>query len=184
MQRTNEKLEQLILELEQLSRTDPLTGCFNRRYFRECLGAELDRAQRYGRPCSLIMLDIDWFKKINDGYGHAAGDEALKDVVLKIGRMVRRQDIVARLGGEEFVVLMPETGLDSAVATAERIRKEVAAVPTCFDDIEIPVTVSAGVAVMASDEKPDTADSLLHRADQFLYQAKSAGRNRVMPSRI
>lgn len=182
MQITNEKLSQLIQELEQLSRTDALTGCVNRRYFQECLNTELDRAHRYGRPCSLIMLDIDWFKKINDSFGHAAGDEALKEVVRKIGDTVRRQDIVGRLGGEEFVVLMPETGLDSALATAERIRKAIATKPVCFDGIEIPLTVSAGVALMSADEKSDSADSLLHRADQCLYQAKSAGRNCVMPA--
>jgi diguanylate cyclase len=182
MQATNEKLSQLIQELEQLSRTDPLTGCVNRRHFRDCLNTELDRARRYGRPCSLIILDIDWFKKINDSYGHAAGDEALKAVVRKIGGTVRRQDIVARLGGEEFVVLMPETGMDSALASAERIRRAIAAEPACFGGIDIPLTVSAGVAVMSSGEEPDTADSLLHRADQCLYQAKTAGRNCVMPA--
>jgi diguanylate cyclase (GGDEF)-like protein len=180
MQATNEALNRLNQDLERLSRTDPLTGCTNRRYFGDCLESEQMRVRRYGRPCSLVMLDIDLFKDINDRHGHAAGDEALRHVVGVISRTVRSQDTVGRLGGEEFAVLMPETGLDNALASAERLRQAVAAEPALYGDVRLPMTISLGVAQISMNGELENADSLLQRADKALYAAKAAGRNRVM----
>ncbi len=180
LQTTNEALNRLNQDLERLSRTDALTGCANRRYFRERMESELERARRYHRSCCVLMLDIDWFKNINDQHGHAAGDEALQHIVRVIDRTVRNQDIVGRLGGEEFAVLMPETSLDNAAALAERLRLAVAAVPAQFGDISIPMTVSLGVAHMATDGVDENTDDFLRRADDALYAAKEAGRNCVM----
>ena len=174
---TNESLKELNEHLDSLSRIDPLTSCANRRQFQERLEVELERARRYGRDCSLLVIDLDFFKKINDMHGHAAGDEALRHFVRIVRGQLRSQDEIGRMGGEEFSVLLPETGPASAVAVAERIRRAIEAAPAQFEGIRIPLTASFGVACWKSPAEP--ADALVQRADKALYAAKSGGRNRV-----
>jgi diguanylate cyclase (GGDEF)-like protein len=174
---TNESLNKLNAHLDRLARIDPLTDAANRRHFHACLEAELARAGRYGRECSLVIIDIDHFKQINDRHGHAGGDDALRHFVQITREQLRTQDELGRLGGEEFAVLFPETGLESAMAVTERIRRAVEATPARFGDVRIPMTASFGVARWQSFA--ESADALMQRADSALYAAKSGGRNRV-----
>jgi diguanylate cyclase (GGDEF)-like protein/PAS domain S-box-containing protein len=160
-------------KLRELSEKDPLTMIYNRRKLFELLGREVEKAKRYSRPLSLIMLDLDHFKKVNDKYGHNRGDIVLKTTTSIVDNVIRKADIFARYGGEEFIVLSPETGLQSAVALAEKIRTSVErhsypAVGT--------VTISAGVAELSSR---DSGAVLIKKADEALYAAKNKGRNRV-----
>jgi len=161
-----------------LARHDPLTGLENRQEFHRRLEEELERARRFGRPCALIMLDVDHFKAINDTHGHPAGDEALRRIAGVLCRQVRRIDHVARYGGEEFVMLLPETGPEGAEGLAERIRAGIAAHPTPLGpDLEQRITASLGVASYPADA--DAAADLVRAADLALYAAKRAGRDRV-----
>lgn len=172
-------LEENQMELINLATRDGLTGAYNRREFTKRLKAELERSQRYQHFCSLIMFDIDFFKKLNDTHGHQAGDEALKSVAALLKREVRPSDQVARYGGEEFAVILPQTNTDEAVLVAERLRQML-----IVQDIAIAanqtirVTASLGVATFPDDAQND--ESLLGSADQALYAAKHGGRNRVM----
>jgi diguanylate cyclase (GGDEF)-like protein/PAS domain S-box-containing protein len=169
------------IELEQrlwkMATTDGLTGCINRRHFFEMANAELVRAGRYEHPTTLAMLDLDHFKSINDTLGHDQGDAALKNVVAAVKPQLRETDIFARYGGEEFCILFPETPIDGALKTLERVREAVAARP-----LEVPngmkrtVTVSIGASQWKSGE---ALDEVLKRADVALYEAKEAGRNRI-----
>jgi len=154
------------------SRTDALTGIGNRRAIDERLGEEIDRANRYGHPLSLLMIDIDDFKLVNDRLGHAAGDQTLQAVSSTIERSIRTIDIAARYGGDEFVVILPETHLDGAAIVAERIR-----VATTENESPLPVTVSVGAAELLVPESSPAP--LLDRADTALYRAKRSGKNRV-----
>jgi two-component system cell cycle response regulator len=165
--------------LEALATTDPLTRVLNRRALLERLTAEGDRATRYSSALSLLLLDVDHFKQINDTYGHLAGDSVLRQLGALLEEAVRKVDIIARYGGEEFVVILPETLTDGGVVFAERLRERVAA--RAFDvGAESPVhlTVSIGVASFPSASAASTED-LFARADEALYRAKSGGRNRV-----
>ncbi len=182
----NGQLRQEIVErkrveeaLLNLAITDPLTDCFNRRHFLSVAENELARVARYKRLLSVIMLDIDRFKRVNDTYGHLVGDDVLVAITRRIGKVPRKTDIFARYGGEEFVILLPETNISEAQQTAERIRKEIADRPIRINGLEISVGASLGVASKSSEENI-TIDLLLDRADQALYAAKRAGRNRVM----
>jgi diguanylate cyclase (GGDEF)-like protein len=177
---TNESLNRLNEHLDRLAKIDPLTQCANRRYFRECLDAELARSARYGHVCSLVVVDLDHFKQINDRDGHSAGDEVLRHFVKVTQQQLRSQDELGRLGGEEFAVLLPETGMDNAHAVAERIRRGIEATAARFGNAEIPFTASFGVACWYSPT--ESADALLQRADKALYAAKAGGRNRVVLS--
>ncbi len=164
-------------EVARLATTDPLTGVANRRRFLEQLGMELDRVRRFGVPASLLMLDVDHFKTVNDTHGHAAGDAVLQHLAELSQLGVRRIDLFGRLGGEEFAILLPETNCSGAQLFAERFRREVAGSPTLTARGEVPVTVSIGITELApSDPSPD---NVLARADAALYRAKQAGRNRV-----
>ena len=165
-----EKVEE---KLRLLSTTDELTGAYNRRAFNEYLGANIDRAMRYNEHLSMFLLDIDNFKKINDTYGHDVGDLVLKALVRVVRESVRQQDIVARWGGEEFTILLPQTGKDAALQLAERLRKKIAV--NDFPKVG-RITVSIGLAELQVD---DTSDALVKRADLALYQAKDSGRNIV-----
>ncbi|MFS8638880.1 MAG: GGDEF domain-containing protein, partial [Gemmatimonadota bacterium] len=156
---------------------DGLTGIPNRRAFDARLDAVIRSYHRYGRPFSLILLDVDHFKRINDTYGHEAGDAVLRAVAARVAGSVRDVDFAARYGGEEFAVLLPETGLAGAVETADRLRRSVAEFPVEWRGIEIPVTISLGVA--AVPECVANARDVLGAADQALYASKKAGRNRV-----
>lgn len=164
-------------QLERLATTDQLTELWNRRYLMEVAGNEVGRFRRYGRTFSTVIFDIDHFKKLNDTYGHAAGDFALVECAKTLSEAVRGQDTLARIGGEEFCVLLPDTNGEGAAQLAEKIRQRVEAIEITFDDQLITFTVSLGVAeVRESDEGFET---LLARADEALYRAKEGGRNRV-----
>jgi diguanylate cyclase (GGDEF)-like protein/PAS domain S-box-containing protein len=160
-------------KLRELSEKDPLTMVYNRRKFFELLEIEVEKAKRYARPLSLIMLDLDQFKTVNDKYGHTNGDIILKTTTNIVGNLIRKVDIFARYGGEEFIILCPETGGDGAAALAEKIR---ASVETHAHPGVGRVTVSAGVAEL-SDK--DSVATLIENADKALYAAKKGGRNRV-----
>ncbi len=165
-------------ELRRLAATDPLTGLPNRRAFLEAARAELDRVERYGRPAALMMLDIDRFKAINDGFGHAAGDEALRELASVCRLVLRATDVVGRLGGEEFGVLLPETRFVAAREAAERLRAALAANDIVLaDGRRLRMTVSIGVTPCAPTD--GVIDATLARADRALFRAKEFGRNRV-----
>ena len=169
----------LELELTRQAHVDFLTGLSNRRYFMDLSDHELSRAVRYRTPLSLFMLDIDYFKQVNDTHGHKAGDSVLKKLAEICRQTLREMDIIGRVGGEEFAILLPETDLTEAVEVAERLREKVAAarVPQEGGGLPLRFTVSIGVASLSSTE--DNLDVLLSAADQALYQAKNGGRNRV-----
>jgi len=156
---------------------DGLTGIFNRRYFETKLIEEFDRHIRYNRPLSLIMIDIDHFKKINDSYGHQAGDFILKKLATLIDERIRTIDIASRYGGEEFCCLLPETTIDSAMALAEFLRIGVETEIFQFKDKRLRITISQGVSEINTDV--DSAESLLKLADDALYESKRNGRNRI-----
>jgi len=164
-------------ELKRLANTDPLTGVSNRRAFMAHLSAELARVQRYGHSAAVLMLDLDHFKAVNDRYGHAAGDLVLQRFTELAAALLRQTDILGRLGGEEFAVLLPQTDGAGAYELAERIRVRVASQPIDYDGHTIPLTVSAGIALLEVTDP--RADTVLIRADQALYRAKQRGRNRV-----
>lgn len=159
--------------IKRLATTDSLTGITNRREFNRCLTAEIQRALRFQRPLSLVMYDLDHFKSINDIFGHQVGDEVLKATVKLINKRIRQVDIHARWGGEEFMVLLPESGLDAALKSAERLCSAIANHP--FKHRK-QVTASFGVTVLGPEDQFDT---LIKRADDALYLAKHSGRNNV-----
>lgn len=160
-------------ELRTLAITDPLTGIHNRRYCMERLDAELARSRRDGSPLALIMFDIDHFKRINDSYGHDAGDRVLKEVCRRIGERLRRSDAFCRMGGEEFVVLCPATDAEQAAQLAEELRLQVRAQPCAEVGL---VCISLGVTVAGAG---DDSEALLQRIDRALYRAKAGGRDRA-----
>jgi diguanylate cyclase (GGDEF)-like protein/PAS domain S-box-containing protein len=164
-------------EVARLATTDPLTGVANRRRFLEQLGMELDRARRFGDPASLLMLDLDHFKGVNDAHGHAAGDAVLQHLADLSRLCLRRIDLFGRLGGEEFAILLPGTDRAGAELFAERFRQKLEDTPAQTGKGVIPVTVSIGIAEFGPED-PDP-DAVLARADAALYRAKQAGRNRV-----
>ncbi|WP_441233294.1 diguanylate cyclase [Bradyrhizobium sp. 930_D9_N1_4] len=164
--------------LETLATTDPLTGLYNRRHFLDNLDAEWSRFQRYYRSVSVLMLDIDYFKSVNDRYGHAVGDAAIKAVAAACIDGKRKSDIVGRLGGEEFAVLLPETSLSRARTVADRIRKRVRSAQIAAGDTQFGVTVSIGIA--EATVSMSGIDALVGAADHALYQAKAQGRNRCI----
>jgi len=168
-------------EVQQLASTDSLTGLHNRRHFMELAKREFGRARRYQRPLATIMLDIDHFKQVNDTYGHAVGDQVLQIVAERCQKTVREIDILGRYGGEEFVVLLLETGLDGARIMAERLRTAITSKPVhAGEGLELNVTASLGVA--QRDENTTSLEILIARADQAMYIAKHKGRNRVATS--
>ena len=167
------KLKIMISELEQLARTDELTGAWNRRRFEETVATEMDRLRRYGQRLSLMILDVDHFKKINDLYGHSIGDQVLIDLSNTIRSSLRGSDSLIRWGGEEFVILCPNTTAETVSKLAERLRKEIASVK--FREVG-NITLSFGVAECGAEE---TWEQWLRRADKALYLAKSGGRDQV-----
>ena len=164
--------------LELLSITDGLTKLHNHRYFQDELARNFEESQRYQRPLSLAMIDIDFFKKVNDTYGHAVGDDVLKRAAALYRESVRSTDLVARYGGEEFAVMMPETALVDAEAFAEKIRKLVESTPMETQIGPLPITVSVGVASVPQT-RIQSAKELIIAADKALYRAKKGGRNQV-----
>jgi diguanylate cyclase (GGDEF)-like protein len=176
--RTKDLQQELVAQgtrLEALLREDALTGLSNRRAILTQLGGMVSGARRHGHPLSIAVCDLDRFKAINDTYGHKTGDQVLIAAAHAISTHLRAEDQLGRLGGEEFLVLLPDTGAEAAGHFAERMRAEVAAAPT-----PVPVTVSIGIATW-DDEAPE---ELLQRADEALYAAKNAGRDRVMAATL
>ena len=167
-----------MVKLNRLAVTDPLTGLFNRRSFTKALRRSWEHADRYAEPLSLLMIDIDRFKAINDTHGHAAGDEVIKAVARMILSATRKVDIASRIGGEEFAVILPQGGKKSALFTAERIRKGVRKDSISFGKKTMTVTVSIGIAAFPDDVR--TPDNLMKAADKALYAAKEGGRDRCV----
>jgi two-component system, cell cycle response regulator len=168
-------------EIYRMTIADGLTGIANKRYFIEFLERELATAHRYGTPLTLVLFDIDHFKPINDERGHLCGDEVLKELTARVRPRIRREDLFARFGGEEFACILTHTGIEGGVKFAESVRRLIEARPFEFEGKTFSVTVSVGVAQV--DHEPDaTADELVRRADENLYEAKRAGRNRVIPN--
>ncbi len=173
------------LRLAEGALQDPLTGLYNRRHLDERLASELAAADRHGRALSLLMIDIDHFKAVNDAHGHLAGDEALKMVAFVLRGAVRKEDVLARYGGEEFVVIARETALEGARALAERIRRAVERSHCTWQGDRLGVTVSVGVTASAkiTGYVPGRTDrALVETADRALYAAKAQGRNCVVTS--
>ncbi len=176
--RTKELQHELVAQgarLEALLREDALTGLSNRRAILTQLGGMVSAARRHGHPLSIAILDLDHFKRINDTHGHKTGDDVLVMAAHALGTHLRAEDQLGRLGGEEFLILLPDTDAAAASHVAEKLRLEVAAAPS-----PVPVTVSAGVATWDGE----ASDDLLQRADDALYAAKDAGRDRVMAATL
>ena len=174
-------VSRLLLELQHRSRHDGLTGLLNRRAMEEALQAQIQRSRRTGETFTVLMLDLDHFKSINDRFGHAAGDRALKHAAAVLKTGVREVDQLARFGGEEFLALLPGATLEAARPLAERLRGCLGAEPIAFDAVEVPISASIGIAQWADPQ--EDASRLLVRADAALYQAKLQGRNRVVEAR-
>jgi diguanylate cyclase (GGDEF)-like protein len=172
----------LVRKLQHLSHHDSLTGLLNRRAIEYLLSRESQRLQRFGEHFSLLILDIDHFKRINDRLGHAAGDAVLCAVAQTLQAHAREVDRVARFGGEEFCVLLPHTLHDGALLAAERLREAINQISIPWNDEVITVTISTGVAT--ADNPEEDLEALLQRADQALYRAKDEGRNRVVAARL
>jgi two-component system cell cycle response regulator len=169
--------EQMSIEM---AITDALTGLYNRRYMESHLGSLVEQASSRSKPLTVLVLDIDYFKSINDTHGHDAGDDVLREFAIRIRKSIRGIDLACRFGGEEFVVVMPETDLAVATMVAERLRRRIASEPFPIQQgaRSIEVTISIGIAALGS---ADNAATVLKRADQALYRAKRDGRNRVVP---
>ncbi len=164
-------------EIYRMTIVDGLTQIHNKRYLYEALERELIRARRHERPLSAVMFDIDFFKRINDQFGHLAGDHVLREVAKVIQGRIRRDEVFARYGGEEFVIVLPETPLEGASALAENLRERIAEHGFVFQNERIPVTISIGCSQLGAQDK--AATDLIQRADEKLYEAKRGGRNRV-----
>jgi diguanylate cyclase (GGDEF)-like protein len=177
LQDTNLALQRHQAELQRLAILDPLTGLINRREFDRLFRQELKRSMRSATTTSLVVIDLDHFKRINDTYGHPAGDAVLEQIARHVLTLLRRYDVLARFGGEEFMLLLPDTDLTAARAVAEKLRAAIEALPLCCETQLLRVTASLGVASSQAGE--DGFQPLYHRADRALYGAKQAGRNRV-----
>jgi two-component system cell cycle response regulator len=176
----DEHQERILRQLYESSVRDALTGIFNRAYFLERLAGELAYANRHGTEASLLLLDVDYFKKINDTFGHPGGDAVLRTLAGTVRKVLRVEDIFARYGGEEFIVLLRGIAIDGAARAAERLRRAILGSPTEYDGKLIECTVSIGCASLACGES--TAHALIATADRRLYAAKHRGRDQVVSS--
>lgn len=172
-----EENQLLQARLQEQANRDPLTGLYNRRYLDDSLQREIDRCCRVGSPTSLVLMDIDHFKPINDTHGHVAGDAVLSQLAAILGSLSRNSDILCRFGGEEFLVVLPDTSLEIALKRAEEYRQAIENTPMVTEKGPLSITLSAGVASFTDCVE---GDSLIHMADKALYQAKEQGRNRVV----
>lgn len=177
LEHESEQLREHLILQQQKAASDPLTGIPNRLAYNERLAAEFTRWQRYGQPLSLAVWDIDRFKSINDSYGHQAGDKVLKGVAAVLQANMRKTDFIARFGGEEFVILMPETPLEHALIACNKLRLLIEQTAFHYNEQAVPVTISCGIAQFHGDA---SAEHVFERADSALYQAKQAGRNRCV----
>jgi len=182
---SKEMKERLVVEkeLKKQAITDYLTEVHNRRHFFDLSTIEYSKAVRYHRNIALMIIDIDHFKDVNDTFGHDVGDQALVHFSKLLKSNIRETDILARFGGEEFIVLLPETRCDSATQMAERIRKVIETTPFFASDKPIPLTMSAGVAGEGITKQVDSLEELIRKADDALYDAKRSGRNKVVTNK-
>jgi diguanylate cyclase (GGDEF)-like protein len=179
LENANTELQNKQRELQRLTRLDGLTGLYNRTTFVELSRQELARAKRQGSNTSILLLDLDFFKRVNDTWGHPAGDAVLKNVAFIANNTVRATDLVGRLGGEEFIILLPNTTLEAARGLAEKLRANIERHPTPWESSVIKTTISIGLASTSAAENRDF-DHLYTAADKALYQAKERGRNKVV----
>jgi len=163
----------------EMAYRDELTGLYNNRYFQEVMDNELERAKRYEHTLSLLFFDIDYFKQINDNHGHLAGDTVLRQVAEQILQIMRGSDIVIRYGGDEFAVIMPETGREGLEVFAERIRSGIEEMGVAIDGAQLQVTISVGGATYGGKDPQVDKMTILGVADKAIYQAKRGGRNRI-----
>jgi len=170
------ELKEAYKRIEELAELDELTGSFNRRYIMRMLDDEIARAHRSQTPCSIALIDLDWFKRINDAYGHPTGDEVLRTFAITVFANIRNIDRFGRYGGEEFLLVLPDTPNDVAARILDRLRAIIADLDWSAFSPAMRVTISAGVATLRPVE---TADTFLARADNALYAAKAQGRNRI-----
>jgi diguanylate cyclase (GGDEF)-like protein len=168
----------LKVELQKQANTDELTGVINRRHFLELANIELKRAIRLNRPMAIVMIDLDYFKLVNDKHGHAAGDKILVAFTETCRKYIREIDIFARIGGDEFALLLPETSPEQASAVVERIRIAMMSRATHIACNPLTITISSGISI--SESKEESLDTLMSRADKALYQAKETGRNKIV----
>ena len=171
------QLKEAMVKLEAASNIDGLTQLFNRRFIEATLSREFSRARRYGHTVSLIMTDIDHFKSVNDNHGHLTGDEVLREVSQRLKSCLRDSDILGRYGGEEFMIVLPETGIEGAKTLAERLRVAIEKAPTVFNDKSLPITISLGITEIS--ERANNYEAMIGEADKALYLSKAAGRNQV-----
>jgi two-component system cell cycle response regulator len=178
--RYTERLRDNVQMSIEMAITDALTGLFNRRYMETHLASLVEQAATRGKPITVLVVDIDYFKAVNDGHGHDAGDDVLREFALRIRKSIRNIDLACRYGGEEFVIVMPETDMAVASMVAERLRRRIAGEPFAIQQgaRNLEVTISIGIAALGASG--DNAASILKRADQALYRAKRDGRNRVV----
>jgi two-component system cell cycle response regulator len=180
--RYSERLRDNMQMQIELAITDALTGLHNRRYMESHLATLIEQAVARTKPLSVLVLDIDYFKSINDSHGHEAGDDVLREFALRIKKSIRGLDLACRYGGEEFVVVMPETEMEVATMVAERLRRRIAAEPFPIERGAKTVAVTISIGIAAVSGRDDAAADVLKRADQALYRAKRDGRNRVVPA--
>jgi len=170
------ELKEANKRIEELAELDELTGSFNRRCIMRMLDDEIARAQRSKTPCSVALIDLDWFKRVNDAYGHPTGDEVLRTFAITVFANIRHIDRFGRYGGEEFLLVLPDTSDSAAARIVDRLRAIVAELDWSAFSPGMRITISAGLATLKPDESPD---ALLARADSALYSAKARGRNRI-----
>jgi diguanylate cyclase (GGDEF)-like protein len=173
-----DKLREQVEELSQLVRTDPLTGLNNYRHFHQALDQEMERSRRSGQACSLLLVDLDHFKAVNDEHGHEVGNLVLIQTAKLIRQSLRKLDIPCRYGGEEFTLILPNTALRDALMVAERVRSLIATTPLQFDGGTLSLTASIGADIF-NRQDDDTVETFTARVDAQLYRAKESGRDRV-----
>ncbi len=186
LEQQSTKLMELNRDLEKIAIRDPLTGLYTRRYLEQRLQEEMERTRRYGQPLTFVIADIDHFKKVNDTYGHLVGDQVLKNVALIFQQSIRKVDLAARFGGEEFVVIAPAVDREGSLILTERLRSTLASTPLTIQsvdlEIRLQITASFGIAILHGRDHLNliTMEEFMHEADTALYAAKSGGRNRVV----
>lgn len=173
-----EQAKKELAELSELVRTDPLTGLYNFRHFREVMEIEIERTKRTGQPTALVMIDLDHFKNVNDTWGHEAGNQVLASTAKAMQSCIRQLDVACRYGGEEFAVILPAANSLIAKQVAKRICDTIAAKPVMLDGENIATTASLGIAILQANQLC-SVEVLVERADQALYEAKQNGRNQV-----